>query len=67
MTFSGLRQANLQRQTSGRVAAASLPGLQELVGASAGPVEDLVEMRIIADDGEGAARDIALPVFGELS
>lgn len=52
---------------SGRVAAASLPGFQELVGASARPVEDIVEMSIIADDGEGTACDVALPVFSELS
>jgi hypothetical protein len=67
MTFSGLRQANLERHISGRVAAASLPGFQELVGASARPVEDIVEMSIIADDGEGTACDVALPVLSEFS
>ena len=38
MTFSGLRQSNLQRQMLGRVAAAPLPGMRELIGSSAGPI-----------------------------
>ena len=61
-----MTSAHLARSSSGRVAAAPLPGLRELIGASAGPIEDLVEMSIIADDCKGAARDIAFPVFGEL-